>query len=124
MTRRRVPLVLFVLSVMAATTGCPATGFFGRYIVLNSGKTAVQNIAISAAGQEKTWAVTPPGQGWIVDNFGPNSMVVDLVWVNDAGEQKQTTIDFSSHAKGHCTDDLIIEFAAGGIPHWHLARRN
>jgi hypothetical protein len=121
---RGTPLLLLACCLIAATAGCPAGGFEGRYIVLNSGKAAIQNITLSLAGHEKSWAVTEAGQGWIIDNFDGHSKTVDVAWENETGEHRKCTIDFSRAAGYRCTDDLIIEFTIEGVPRWRLARRN
>ncbi|WP_425614883.1 hypothetical protein NA78x_004766 [Anatilimnocola sp. NA78] len=121
MPRQRLPFVLLVLCVLVVTVGCPSSGFFGRYIVINSSKDAIQNITLAARGQEKTWPITESGGGWISDSFGSNCTSVDVTWMNAAGESKHRTIDFSSRVGGHCKDDLIIEFTVQGVPVWRMA---
>jgi len=114
-------LWLTVLAAMASV-GCPAGGFYGNYILINSGKPAIRDLTLSGGGQQRSWPITEPGQGWIADNkgMGVNDRKINVSWKNSAGETVQTQIDFKKATGYRYTGHLIIEIDDGHRFRWRL----
>ena len=116
-------LWLTVVVALGLFVGCPAGGFYGNYIVVNSGKTAIRDITLSAGDQKRSWPITEPGQGWIAENkgMGTNDRKIKVSWKNSGGEIWQTEIDFKKATGYRYKGHMIIEIAEGQSFQWRLA---
>jgi hypothetical protein len=116
--------------------GCPAGGFFGRFIVLNTSGATVNNLMVSHMGQSVTFAgATIDSQGWVLSAGMPggvaapkakvNAYVVEISWTDSSGKAQQVTIDFKANAGYRCEDDLLVELEGGakGTAHsWRISK--
>ncbi len=111
---------ILVLSFSALLfSGCPAGGFFGRYVVVNSTGSTVTNLKISVGnGFEQTWDQTQSGQGWIHSkSFREKSLIVS--WSDESGDHEENfsfekKVGYRSHA------DLYIELNPQGKLAWRV----
>lgn len=110
-------LALAFLSLILV--GCPAGGFFGRYLLVNNTESTVRDLTISGGvGSEQIWQETLPGQGWI--HSKPFlSKYVDVTWSDDTGLH-QEEIRFEKKVSYRSKADLYIELKPHGQLAWRI----
>jgi hypothetical protein len=110
---------ILVLAFLALTLGgCPAGGFFGRYLIVNNTGTTITNLKISVGnGREKVWDQTLPGQGWIEKSLHDKSLTVS--WSDDAGyHEKKFSFEKKTGYRSYA--DLHIELNPQGKLTWRI----
>jgi hypothetical protein len=110
--------VLLVAMTSLVLTGCPAGGFFGRYVIVNNAGSTVSNLKISAAGGGQTWDETLHGQGWIHSRpFISKSLIVS--WSDETGDhEEQFSFDKKTSYRSHA--DLYVELKPDGDLAWRV----
>jgi hypothetical protein len=110
---------ILVVAVSALVlSGCPAGGFFGRYVIVNNTGSTIANLKISVGnGREQTWDQTLAGQGWIhLKPLGRKSLIVS--WSDETGDHEEC-FSFEKKTSYRSRADLYIELK----PQGHLAWR-
>ena len=101
--------------------GCPAGGFFGRYILINSTDSTVTNLAISAAGESKVWDVTLAGQRLNSDYLPGGPKRLSVSWSDGTGDH-EVMISLEKKTGYRSKDDLFIELKPNGNVSWRLVK--
>jgi hypothetical protein len=111
--RQTIPVAVALSLLLLVTTGCPPTGHFGRYIIINNTGETIEDLTVSSEhGEAKTWPVTEVDQAWIKSRGGGYNIAVS--WKANDGTKYNVTFSIKDEAKGHCKKDLIMEIRGRG----------
>jgi hypothetical protein len=113
-------LLLVTLSALVLS-GCPAGGFFGRYLVVNNTGSTVTNLTISVGtGNDQIWDETLPGQGWIHSTpipGGPKFLIVS--WNDETGYHNER-FSFENKTTYQSKADVYVELNPRGGFAWRI----
>jgi hypothetical protein len=111
--------ILVVALCALLLSGCPAGGFFGRYLIVNNTDSTITNLEISVrSGMKKAWDQTLPGQGWMhSDAFPDKSLIVS--WSDATGTFKKE-FSFEKKTAYRSEADLYIELNSHGNLAWRV----
>jgi hypothetical protein len=103
--------------------GCPAGGFFGRYLVVNSTDETISELDITTRASEEKWRSVKPGNASVRRPKSFGDMEITVRWKVDSGDEFNVKFSIKKAAGYRNTDDLYIELKPRGVLALRLVKR-